>query len=211
VVELKVGRETVTLPYTVRIKGVTEEMFDELVDEDTRAELLDGVMIVHSPASIEHDDVSGFVRTLMRLYAEEMGLGKVFGPDSLIHLATSRKFAPDIYFLTTDRVPTPLPQEFEGAPDLIVEVVSPSNRDDDLLGKRRAYREAKVRELWLIDEENQQVIIDRRRKRRYAEKIVTEGQADSEVMAGFWLDVSWLWSEPLPNTLQCLQAILGSV
>src|SRR6516165_8010724 len=98
-VELKFGPRTVDLPYTVRVAGVTEEMFDELVDEDTRAELIDGVLIVHSPASPRHDNISGFVRTLMRMFAEGRGLGKVFGPDSLVHLATCRKFAPDVFFL----------------------------------------------------------------------------------------------------------------
>jgi len=45
-------------------------MFDEMVDEDTRAELLDGVMMVHSPATVQHDHVSGFLRALMSFYAE---------------------------------------------------------------------------------------------------------------------------------------------
>jgi len=61
-IEVKHGLKTVDVPYTIRLYGITEEMFDELVDEDTKAELLDGVMVVHSPATIEHDDVGGFLR-----------------------------------------------------------------------------------------------------------------------------------------------------
>ena len=49
-------------------------------------------MSVHSPASTLHDDVSGFLRSLMRLYAEEKKLGKVWGPDALVHPATCRRF-----------------------------------------------------------------------------------------------------------------------
>jgi hypothetical protein len=40
----------------------------------------------------------------MQCYAEEKGLGKVLGPDSLVHLKTCRKFAPDLYFLEQKRV-----------------------------------------------------------------------------------------------------------
>src|ERR1700732_2685717 len=106
-VEVKMGLRTVDLPFTIRLHGITEEMFDELVDEDTKAELLDGEMIVHSPASPYHDQTSGFLRTLMRCYAEEKEVGDVFGPDSLIHLATCRKFAPDVFFLQKKHVPHP--------------------------------------------------------------------------------------------------------
>jgi Uma2 family endonuclease len=209
-VEVKLGRRGIDLPYTVRGPGVTEAMFDELVDEDTRAELIDGVMVVHSPASMDHDDRAGFIRGLMSFYVGSKRLGKVLGPDSLVHLATCRRFAPDIYFLRRERVPVPMPKEFEGAPDLVLEVLSPSSRDDDLDGKRPAYREAKVGEIWLLDPENRQVLIDRKRRRGYGEEVVTAGRAASGVLAGFWLDVAWLWGEEFPDPLACLQAILGT-
>src|SRR5690242_11233494 len=98
-VELKIGVKTIDLPFSVRVPDVTEKMFDDWVDADTKAELLDGVMILHSPTSPRHDDVGGFLRALMRIYGRRKGLGKVLGPDSLIHLATCRLFAPDLFFL----------------------------------------------------------------------------------------------------------------
>jgi len=64
-IEVKCDIRSIDLPYMIQVYDVTEEMFDELVDEDTKAELIDGVMIVHSLASIEHDDCSGFLRGLM--------------------------------------------------------------------------------------------------------------------------------------------------
>jgi Uma2 family endonuclease len=208
-VEVKLGLRTVDLPYTVRVYGVTEAMFDDLVDEDTKAELLDGVMMVHSPASPRHDHVAGFLRTLMRCYGEEKGLGQTFGPDALIHLATCRMFAPDGFFLKEEHVPRPLPKkQFEGAPDLVLEVLSPSNRDDDLEDKRPAYRQAGVPEIWFVDPEGCQVIVDRRRKRSYATTVVTEGRLTSTVLAGFWVDTAWLWAEPLPRVLACLRRLL---
>src|SRR6476646_4137701 len=128
-VEITLGRCQVDLPFMVRMYDVTESMFDELVDEDTKAELIDGVMVVHSPASPRHNVLAGFLRALMQCYTEEKGLGQVLGPDSLIHLKTCRLFAPDLYFLEQKRIPKRLPQkQFEGPPALIVEVLSPSNR-----------------------------------------------------------------------------------
>jgi Uma2 family endonuclease len=210
-VEVKLGPRTVDLPYTLRLYGVTEAMFDELVDdEDTKAELIDGVMIVHSPASPRHDDISGFLRSLMRCYTGAKGLGKVLGPDSLVHLRTCRKFAPDLYFIEQKRLPKRLPKkQFEGAPDLIVEVLSPFNRADDLEDKRPAYREAGVKEIWLVDPEEGQLIVDRRHRRSYTTTTAAGGRVTSTVIPGFWIDAAWLWAEPLPTDLECLQTILG--
>src|SRR5438477_12408166 len=99
-VQMKVGPRiadlrAMDLPYTLRLYGVTDEMFDELVDEDTRAELIDGVMIVHSPASIKHGNLTGLLRVLMRGYSEETDVGIVLGPQSLIRLGRGRGGGPD--------------------------------------------------------------------------------------------------------------------
>jgi Uma2 family endonuclease len=207
-IEITCGLKTIDLPYMIQVYDVTAEMFDELVDEDTKAEWIDGVMIVHSPASIEHDDSSGFVRGLMSFYAEAKGLGKVLGPDSLIHLAPRRKCAPDVFFIRQAHVPMPLPKEFEGVPDLVLEVLSPSNRPYDLRDKRLIYREAGVPEVWFIDGAFRQIIVDRRQADSYTEAIVTDGKVSSDALPGFWMDASWLWATPLPNRFTCLEEIL---
>jgi Uma2 family endonuclease len=209
-VELRFGMRTVNLPFTVRIRNVTEELFDELVDEDTKAELLDGVMIVHLPASPRHNRSAGFIRELMGLYAEESNLGEVFGPDDLIHLATCRRFAPDAFYLPIYLVPSPLPEEeFEEKPELVLEVLSPSNRDYDLSDKRAAYRQAGIREIWFVDLENEQVIIDRRRGRRYVTTTVSEGKIASVALKGFWIRAEWLWAEQPPRLMRSLREIMG--
>jgi hypothetical protein len=84
-IELTERLRSVDLPYTIHIPGVTEAQFDELVDEDTKAELLDRVMIVHSPATTQ-EEAAGFLRELISAYAEERRLGEVPGPRSLVRL-----------------------------------------------------------------------------------------------------------------------------
>ena len=207
-IEIKCGLKTIDLPYMIQVYDVTEEMFDELVDEDTKAELIDGVMIVHSPASMEHDNIGGFVRGLMSFYADAKELGVVLGPDALIHLAPGRKCAPDVFFIRQERVPMPLPKEFDGVPDLVVEVLSPSNRRYDLRDKRLIYREAGVPEVWFIDAAFRQIIVDRRQAGSYTEEIVTDGKVFSDALQGFWVNASWLWAKPLPNRFVCLEEIL---
>jgi Uma2 family endonuclease len=207
-IEVKCGMKTIDLPYMIRLYSVTAELFNELVDEDTKAELIDGVMIVHSPASMEHDNVGGFIRALMSFSSDAKGLGLVLGPDALIYVAPGRKCAPDVFFIRQEHVPMPLPKEFEGVPDLVVEVLPSSNRRYDLQKKRLIYQEAGVGEIWFVDAAFWRVIADRRQAERYTEEVVTEGRLTSTAIAGFWINVSWLWTQPLPNRLSCLQEIL---
>src|SRR4051812_22521780 len=117
-VQLKRILRTIDVPYMLRLYGISDEMFDEMVDEDTKAELIDGVMVVHSPASLGHDNIAGFLRTLMRCYASDKGLGLVLGPDGLARIKKGRRVGADIFFLLQDHVPTPLPKECKGVPDL---------------------------------------------------------------------------------------------
>ncbi len=209
-VELSLSLRTVDLPFMVQIPDVTEEMFDGLVDEDTKAELIDGVMIVHSPASPRHDDVGNFLRTLLLCYVKEKNVGSLLGPDSLVRLRPHRKFAPDWYYLEKRRARRALtPKECEGVPDLVGEILSPSNRRHDLEVKRPAYQEAGVKEIWLIDPGKKQVVVDRRQGKRYITATHTEGRIDSKVIPGLWINVSWLWQDELPNALDCLREILG--
>jgi Uma2 family endonuclease len=207
-IEVKCGVKSIDLPYMLQVYDVTEEMFAELVDEDTKAEWIDGVMIVHSPASMQHDDQGGFLRGIMSFYSDAKGLGIVLGPDSLVHLAPGRKCAPDVFFISQERVPLPLPKEFSGVPELVVEVLSPSNRRYDLRDKRQIYREAGVGEVWFIDSELQQIMVDRRRAESYKEDSLTVGRVSSDVLPGFWVDAAWLWAVPLPNRFSCLEEIL---
>src|SRR5262249_18941471 len=208
-IEVKNGSRTLDFPYTIRRHGISERQFDEIVDEDTRAELLDGVMYVHSPASMEHDDQGNFIRTLMRLYARHRRLGKVYGPDSLVRLRTGRKLAPDAYFVAKARLPRAKQKVFPGSPDLVVEILSPSNRDFDLEDKRPAYQAAGVSEIWIIDPDQQELSIDRKTVRRYGTVVESSGEITSRVLSGFWIQASWLWQDELPDECECLKQILG--
>jgi Uma2 family endonuclease len=131
----------------------------------------------------------------MSFYVDGRGLGKVIASgNGVVHLATCRKFAPDIFFIRQSHA-----KEFEGAPDLVVEVLSSSTRRTDLEEKRPAYQEAGVAEMWFVDMDSPQILVDRRGGQDYVRERVTGGRVTSTVIPGFWIEAAWLWAEPLPN------------
>jgi len=114
-----------------------------------------------------------------------------------------------VLFVRAERVPTPLPTELPGPADLVVEVLSPSTRRYDLEEKRRAYREGRVLEIWLVDDEQRRVLVDRldpdRDRYRYRTRTVRRGLLTSQALPGFSLRAEWLWKEPLPPLREVLQ------
>ncbi len=196
-------------PYLLRKFGVTEEEFDQITNEDIKAELLDGELIVHSPATLRHDDLCTFLSFLVRGYSDHSQLGIVYGANNaVVRLAGHRRLAPDLMFVRAERANLATGRQLEGPPDLVIEVLSQSTRRYDLEEKRQVYREAEIDEIWLVDDDDHRVILDIRQRRGYREEIKRRGKVSSRVLPGFWLSATWLGQPKLPDALGCLHQIL---
>src|SRR4051812_38467297 len=158
--DVRLGRHSLDLPYIVHVHGVTEDLFERLAGSDVRAELLDEVMVLRSYLSPREDDLANFVRILLGAYASAKDLGVVLGPRSVVRLGPARLLAPSSYW-SAARLRHPLPEKYlVGVPDLVVEFVGPSNRDHQLRAKRALYQEARAPEIWFLDRADQAVLVD---------------------------------------------------
>ena len=207
--ELIYRTKVIEPPYLIRKFGVSEEEYDQLTDEDTKADLFDGTLIIHSPASTRHETIFKFLLFLMYGYTEQKQLGEVLGSRETMHLAHCRKFEPDILFVRKERLELLKEKELEGAADMVVEILSPWARDYYLREKRQVYHEAGVDEIWFIDDEERKIVVDRREGKKYTTETTTSGKLDSVVMQGFFVHAEWFWQEILPNPFLCLQEILN--
>jgi Uma2 family endonuclease len=188
---------------------MTEEEFIAWCNEDTRAEWVEGEVIMPSPANLQHVDLAGFLLILVRLFVTQRGLGMAYGPELQVRLgALRRRRVPDLLFISTERMHILKATEVDGAPDLIVEIVSPDSPARDWREKYLEYEAAGVREYWVADPMS-------RRFEGYAlgadghymlieEK---EGKVHSTVLSGFFLKPAWLWQEPLPNPFEILKEL----
>lgn len=101
-------------------------------------------------------------RLIIRLgsYAEAQRLGGVYGPDTSFQIGANERL-PDVAFVAAARIP--VEGEPEGiwplAPDLAVEIISPSDLYEKVHGKVREYFAAGVRQVWLISPEHETVTI----------------------------------------------------
>lgn len=122
---------------------------------------------------------------------------------------------PDIIFVRSENRSQLTSRRFKGAPDLIVEVVSPGSVTEDRVHKFREYEQAGVHEYWIIDPRRHQqqadfYILDADGVFHSA-PLDDQGIYHSMVIPHFWLDISWLWQEQLPNPQAALAKIMLSI
>ena len=104
---------------------------------------------------------------------------------------------PDVLFVSAARLASIEDNGVHGAPDLVIEVLSPGTRRRDLTRKRSLYEDRGVNEYWLVDSEARTVTILRRDGERFAEPAVLRGDARdilaTPLLAGFSLDLQTLF------------------
>lgn len=197
-------------------KSITYEDYLESAPETKIVEWADNVMITYMPPTHQHQDVIGFLGNLLRTFIEILQLGQLcLAPFEVKLWPKGPAREPDILFVKTANLEKLTSKRFNGGPDLVIEIISPSSISEDRVRKFREYERAEVTEYWLIDPRPHQqqadfYVLDA--SQTYQPAPVDEaGVYHSQVLAGFWLKLAWLWEEPLPTTLLALAEILQTV
>ncbi|MCK6621330.1 MAG: Uma2 family endonuclease [Calditrichaceae bacterium] len=168
--------------YLYFVEGTLEDFYNL---EEQKAEFLEeGILVMHSPASVTHERVFRQIFRSLCDFVEEKGLGEVLGSQLTIVLG-KRRFAPDIVFISKNNPGKFGEVEFIGAPELVVEIVSKTTRPYDLKIKREIYREYKIREIYFIDYLNKTLIVDVLQGDGYVTHTLKEGQFASVLLKGF--------------------------
>ena len=199
-------------PFLLRKYEATEEDYESLAQEDLRCEYLDGVLIVHSPATLEHEERVGFLTILVGGFVSQRKLGRMYTSNAVMQFGgpSSKRFCADVSVLKHDSAKRVRGGRVHGPMDLAIEVISESTRAYDLGDKRRAYREGRVPEIWLLDYARKQAWFDLLVAGAYVEESMTSGRFNSRVLPGLSLDVGWIWAEELPEPLACLKSLKPS-
>ena len=130
----------------------TYEDFLRLPEDGIRYEIVDGVLYMTNAPDPEHQFVVGEIFAEIRRFARARSLGRVYTAPIEVHLpGIARPVQPDVLFIVAERSQIVGEKFVEGAPDLIVEVTSPSTARADRKVKLDAYERAGVREYWIAN------------------------------------------------------------
>jgi Uma2 family endonuclease len=167
--------------------------------EDTFAEWVDGRVIMSPPVSFKHQDIVGFLESLLQFYVVSRKFGKILMDPFQMKLDKSGR-EPDIIYISAQHLDRLKDLYLDGPADMVVEVISKESRHRDTVKKMKEYESAGILEYWLMDPIRKQAKFYRLGTDNLYHQVPLDNEDiyHSEVIAGFWLKVSWLWQEPLP-------------
>ncbi|MBA3450141.1 MAG: Uma2 family endonuclease [Chloroflexia bacterium] len=134
-----------------------EDLFS-LPDDGKRYEIIEGELFEMPAPSSAHQTIIMNVILLIAPVIQAMG-GRILVSPLDVFFEGADPVQPDIVVMLSGWTGTLYQRGPQGAPDLLIEILSPSNRGHDVLTKRALYALAGVREYWIVDPENRTIEI----------------------------------------------------
>lgn len=170
------------------VRSEAEFTYDDLQafpDDNLRREIIDGELFVTPAPGTRHQDVVLWLGARLLAYAEKHG-GKVYVAPTDVYFAPKSVVEPDVLFVAAKHAERVEERLVRGAPNVVVEVSSPSTRRLELVPKRDLYRRFGVPEYWYVDLGADEVYVDRLSGDEYVPRTFTRGDAlTSEEIPGF--------------------------
>ena len=183
-----------------------ERFYDEITPS-MKAEFINGEVIVHSPVALQHLQVSRNIMRMLDGYVAGKAMGQVFPEKALIAL-TRNDYEPDISYFGKEKADRfKANQSKFPAPDLVVEILSPSTEQRDRGIKFQDYAAHGVQEYWIVDPERQ--VLEQYQLQSGTYKLVLKsgtGELKSFVVEGFKIPVPAIFDSGL--ALQTLKQFL---
>jgi Uma2 family endonuclease len=208
------AQQTITLPRTLPLGEIVAVEVDE--DEYMRqhaechCEWVGGVVVKMSPVSLQHDQIIGYLRELLRAYFALNPIGTVIGAPFVLRLAAAEsRREPDLQVIFNNNPGQLRDTYMDGPADICIEVVSPGSVAVDYGEKFAEYERGGVGEYWIIDPARQVCHFY-----RLAESGLyglhapdANGIYATPRLPRFQLHVTGLWAEPLPDIVQVVDIV----
>jgi Uma2 family endonuclease len=155
----------------------TYQDYANLPDDGKRYEVVDGVLFMTPSPGNEHQNAVGEIFAYLRESIRLQGLGKVILSPFDVELSPNQVVQPDIIVVLNENKQKITHSRIVGAPDLVVEVVSPGSVGYDRREKQNIYAQAGVPEYWLVDPISQNVELLLLETEAYRSQGIFQGQA----------------------------------
>jgi Uma2 family endonuclease len=138
---------------------LTIEDYRELPETGPRYQLIEGDLYMAPAPNRYHQDISRNLEYILLEYLEENPIGKLYHAPFDVYLDQHNVFQPDIVFVSNARLSILTDVGAEGAPDFVIEILSPKTAKLDWMSKRHVYARSGVHQLWIIDPEQKRIEI----------------------------------------------------
>ena len=166
-------------------------------DDGQRYEVLEGDLIVSPSPKVKHQRVARWLFELL-VRAERDGCGHVYTAPLDVVLSPRDVVEPDLLFIAQDRLAIITEDNVQGAPDLMVEIISEGSRKRDAITKRDLYERYGVRCYWLVDPEEETVRVFELKEGTYGQPATLRAgqELGCALFPGITADVGRLFAAP---------------
>jgi len=163
------------------IQKKTVDDYREL-GEGASYELIEGSLVKEPSPLYEHQRSLMKLSNLIYNFVEQNDLGEVLVAPMDVYLDNENVFQPDILFIAKENLSLIEKDGIHGAPDLVIEILSPSNKNNDLIIKFRNYERHGVREYFIVDPGSKEVIACSLTEGRFREVYRKPGIVISQIL-----------------------------
>ena len=139
----------------VLARKITYEEFAKMDfpdDDPFLYELINGELVRKNAPSGEHQFTQSRLFSILSRFVEDKDMGMAFSSPTAVILSEENAPQPDLVFLSKEKMNLLDPEwGIRGAPDMVVEIVSPSSYKRDHLEKKQLYAQYGVAEYWVVD------------------------------------------------------------
>ena len=176
-------------------RPITADLFFQIPEGPPYYQLIEGIIVMSPSPTFYHQRILSRLSQSIQNYLDDHPLGvAVFSPCD-VRLDENTVYLPDLLFVRNNNPRVIIDRTVSGPPDLVVEILSPSNFREDRIPKRAAYAHSGVEEMWIIDPESRQIdVYPLARGLEVAPTIIHEPDSFSPAMfPGLTIDTSRLF------------------
>lgn len=136
---------------SIEAEKLTAEDYLRLPESGPRYQLIDGELHMAPAPNLYHQKISWNLVKLLSCYLDTQQVGQAFCAPCDVYLDAHNVVQPDLLFVATGNLHILAEDGVRGAPDLVVEILSPATALLDTKTKRAIYARSGVKEMWLVD------------------------------------------------------------
>jgi Uma2 family endonuclease len=157
------------------------EVFESL-PEGTLCQLINNIIIMSPSPAYEHQQIAKLIFRQLDKYVDSNKLGEAYFAPFDVYLGKRNVYQPDILFISKERMNIIKDGKIKGAPDLIIEILSPSTAKFDIEDKKAVYEQYGVKEYWIVEPESKAVSGFTLTNQEYSELESTKGTIQSALL-----------------------------
>ncbi len=170
---------------TEKKKAFTYKDYEKL-PEGAPYQLIGGELVMTPSPVPYHQILIGRIFLTLSEYTKENNAGSVILSPIDVYFSETDTYQPDIIFIGRDRLDIIGKKKIEGAPDFIIEILSPATAYYDLRAKKDVYEQSGVKEYWIVDpmQKSIEAFVNKKGKFELAGSARSEGAVRSHILKG---------------------------